>query len=66
MCKETLRISKNETFQNVFFSQNGQKAEAADLDEGDLALAFFTVVVFDGDFSIMLDPALPTQNVMNT
>ncbi len=44
----------------------GQKAEAADLDEGDFALTFFTVGVYDGDFSVVLDPALPTQNVMNT
>jgi len=49
-----LKISENKTFQNIW------DGEAADLDEGDFTLAFLTVVVFDGDFTIVLDPALPT------
>lgn len=38
----------------------------AHLDEGDFTLTYITAGVLNGDFPIVLDPALTTQNVVNT
>lgn len=39
--------------------------QLAHLDEGDFTLALLAVGVFDGDFAVVLDPALPAQNVVD-
>lgn len=51
------------SFQWMLVSMWGNVAH---LDEGDFTLTDIAAGVLNGDFPIVLDPALTTQNVVNT
>ena len=41
------------------------RADVAHLNESDFTLTDITAGVLNGDFAVVLNPALPTQDVMN-